>query len=53
MTLILDPRSEQTPTLRARWARPQQRHGQMRHMAEDRLDATHELLVKNPLRNTR
>ena len=53
MTLILDPRSEQTRRSRARWARPQQLHGQMRHMAEDRLDAALALRVKTPIRNTR
>ena len=53
MTLILDPRSEQMPTSHARWARPEQLHGQMQRMAEDQLDAVVELLVKKPLRNAR
>ena len=53
VTLILDPTSEQTTTSRARWAGPQQLHGPMRHMAEDRLDAVLALRVKNPLRNAR
>ena len=53
MTLILDPRSEQMPTSHARWARPEQLHGQMQRMAEDQLDAIIALLVKKTSRNTR
>ena len=53
VTLILDPRSEPTPTSHARWARPEQLHGQMQRMAEDHLDAIIALLVEKPLRNAR
>ena len=53
VTLILDPRSEPTPTSHGRWACPEQLHGQMQRMAEDQLDAVIALLVKKPLRNAR